>query len=253
MKRPLLEQLLALRAAGTAAVLITDPRTGRQFLLSEGDGIGDLPIDGGLRAMAGEALAADRSGLCDTPAGPLFLRVYSPPLRLIIVGAVQIALPLSRIAALCGYAVTLIDPRSRFAAREMFAGCQVIDDWPDAALPGLRPDRRTAVVTLTHDPKLDDAALGAALATPAFYIGALGSRRSHQARLQRLTARGVAPERLQCVRGPVGLDIGARSAAEIAVAIIAEITETLRHGRAARWTADAAADSAAGTDAGTDG
>jgi xanthine dehydrogenase accessory factor len=237
MKLHLLEQVLALAADGTTAVLITDIENGRQALLCAGGQWGDLLLDDAVRAVAAEALADGRSHLYVTPARRLLMRVYSPPLRLLIVGAVHIAVPLSRIATICGYAVTVIDPRRRFAGRESFPGCCVIDDWPDLALPSLGPDRHTAIVSLTHDPKLDDAALRQALTTPAFYIGALGSRRSHQARLARLAADGVDEAELARIHGPVGLDIGALSPAEIAIAIVAEMIATLR---CSRWPRDEA-------------
>lgn len=232
MKLQLLEQLIRLRAAGGSAVLITDIDTGRQALLATAGDTGDIELlDDAVRQTAAEALASGRSTLTEMASRRLMLRVYSPPLRLLIVGAVHIAVPLSRIAAICSFAVTVIDPRQGFAKRESFAGLRVIDDWPDVALSSLRPDRNTAIVTLTHDPKLDDAALRQALATPAFYVGALGSRRSHRARLDRLAAAGVDAAALARIHGPVGLDIGAVSPAEIAVAIVADLIGTLRHVR----------------------
>jgi xanthine dehydrogenase accessory factor len=158
----------------------------------------------------------------------VFVHPFCPPARLIVVGAVHIAEPLVRIGALAGYGVTLIDPRRAFAARHPFEGFSLIDDWPDEALERLVPDQRTAVVTLTHDPKLDDAALGVALRSPAFYIGSLGSRKTHAARLFRLRKLGFSDEDLERVHGPVGLAIGALSPAEIAVSIVAEITRTRR-------------------------
>jgi xanthine dehydrogenase accessory factor len=141
---------------------------------------------------------------------------------------VHIAQPLLTIARTCGYAPTLIDPRGAFGSEARFPGEVILDDWPDEALQALAPDARTAVVTLTHDPKLDDPALRAALAAPVFYIGALGSKKTHARRLERLTALGYGPEEIARIHAPVGLDIGAKTPAEIAVSIMAQITATLR-------------------------
>ena len=158
----------------------------------------------------------------------LFLNVNNPPLRMIIVGAVHIAQPLSRMAVLAGYDVTVVDPRGAFASEERFPGLALNHDWPDEALAALAPDGRTAVVTLTHDPKLDDPALSAALRSDAFYVGSLGSRRTHTRRIERLAAEGFEPDDLARIRGPVGVDIGARTPAEIAASILAEVIAALR-------------------------
>ena len=157
-----------------------------------------------------------------------FLNPFNPPLRLILVGAVHIAQPLAEIAALTGYDVTVVDPRTSFASPERFPGMKLMTDWPDEAMTALAPDARTAIVTLTHDPKLDDPALQAALKSPAFYVGALGSKKTHAARIARLTEAGFAERDIARIHGPVGLSIGAKSPAEIATSIMAEITETLR-------------------------
>ncbi len=174
---------------------------------------------------AREALGRDRSGRIEDGGAALFVQVFNPPARLIVVGAVHIAQPLVPMAALAGDAVTVVDPRGAFATDRRFPGVSLTDDWPDQALAALAPDRRTAVVTLTHDPKLDDPALMAALRSEAFYIGALGSRRTHAARLERLREAGFDDTELARIHGPVGLSIGARSPAEIAVSILAQITE----------------------------
>jgi xanthine dehydrogenase accessory factor len=163
----------------------------------------------------------------------VFIHVHNPPLRLVIVGAVHIAQPLSRMAALSGYAVTVIDPRRAFASDERFADVAVSRDWPDEALAALAPDARTAVVMLTHDPKLDDPALEVALGSPAFYIGALGSKRTQAARAKRLADRGLGEAAIARIHGPIGLSIGALSPAEIAIAIMAEITQVRRRGEPA--------------------
>jgi xanthine dehydrogenase accessory factor len=228
MKRAVLEDLVAARAAGRPLVLVTHLESGSQALILADRSEGDLAIDADTIAAARIAMATERGATVDTPAGRVFPHPFCPPARLIVVGAVHIAEPLVRIGALAGYGVTLVDPRRAFAARHPFEGFLVIDDWPDEALERLKPDARTAVVTLTHDPKLDDAALDVALRSPAFYVGSLGSRKTHAARLHRLKKRGFSDDVLARVHGPVGLDIGALSPAEIAVSIIAEITRIRR-------------------------
>lgn len=234
MKQALLEQVLEDRAAKRPVVVATDLASGVQRLIhpQAPEAAGDP-----LRAAAQAALRADRSGAVETPEGRVFLQVFNPPLRLLIVGAVHIAQPLARMAALAGYAVTVIDPRRAFASAERFPGVDLVTDWPDEALDRLAPDGRTAVVTLTHDPKLDDPALASALNSGCFYIGALGSRKTHAARLERLRRQGFGEGALARIHGPVGLDIGARSPAEIAIAILAEITASLRQEKAAEEAA----------------
>ena len=172
-------------------------------------------------------MRADKSGMED---GDWFIAIHNPPLRMIVVGAVHIAQALLPMARACGYDPTLIDPRGAFGAEARFPGQVITDDWPDEAMAALHPDARTAVVTLTHDPKLDDPALLAALSSPAFYIGCLGSSRTHAKRLDRLRSAGVTNTQIARLRAPVGLDIGAKSPAEIAVSIMAQITQTLRKG-----------------------
>jgi len=169
----------------------------------------------------------DRSGMAESGE---FIALFNPPLRLIVVGAVHIAQALVPMARLAGYDPVLIDPREAFAAPARFPDTRLVHDWPDEAMAAQAPDARTAVVTLTHDSKLDDPALLAALATPAFYIGCLGSSRTHARRLERLRAAGLGPAALARLHAPVGLDIGARSPAEIAVSILAQITQVLRQG-----------------------
>ena len=209
-----LADLVAARAAARATALVTRPEGWTRELLAPGR---DPTVDARLRS--------DRSGMEEDGR---FIAVHNPPLRLIVVGAVHIAQPLLSIARTCGYAPTLIDPRGAFGTLARFPGETILDDWPDEALAALAPDARTAVVTLTHDPKLDDPALQAALAAPVFYIGALGSKKTHAKRLARLTALGYGPEALARIHAPVGLDIGAKTPAEIAVSIMAQITSTLR-------------------------
>jgi len=189
--------------------------------------------DGTRRLLHGaypERMRMDRSGFEEE--GELFVAVHNPPLRLAVVGAVHIAQALVPMARIAGYDPVLIDPRPAFAAPDRFPGETVLDDWPDAALEGLELDGRTALVLLTHDPKLDDPALHAALAGEVFYIGALGSTRTHAKRVDRLRAAGFTEAQIGRIHGPVGLDIGAAGPAEIAVAILAEMNAVLRGKRA---------------------
>jgi len=170
---------------------------------------------------------SDRSGF-DEARPQHFVAIHNPPLRLAVIGAVHIAQPLLVMAKAAGYDVTLIDPRAAFASAGRFPGGQLVHDWPDAALGAYGLDTRTAVVTLTHDAKLDDPALSAALRSPVFYIGALGSTRTHAKRVARLTEAGFTSTQIARIDAPIGLDIGARSPAEIAIAILAQMTERLR-------------------------
>lgn len=210
------------RAAARPAVLATRLPDGAQLLLP------DETAPAALQAEAATALARDRSGMVRTGNETWFLHVHAPPPRLLIVGAVHIAQPLAPAAAATGFAVTVIDPRRRFATTERFPDIALRHDWPDEALVALQPDARTAVIALTHDPKLDDPALDLALRSPAFLIGALGSRKTHAARLQRLAALGHGDAALARIMGPVGLPIGAATAPEIAVSILAQLIAARR-------------------------
>lgn len=233
MKRADLDRLLAARAAGHPVVQVTWLATGRQVVWEPGqDG-----LDRAVAAEAERAIDDDTSRVVEIGGAEVFIHAFSPPLRLIIVGAVHIAQPLARMAALAGHGVTVVDPRRSFAEAERFPGIAVSSEWPDDALEALAPDRRTAVVTLTHDPKLDDPALAVALRSPAYYIGALGSRKTHAARLQRLAALGFDGVSLARIHGPVGLDIGALSPAEIALSIMAQIVQARRGSKTAREAA----------------
>lgn len=233
MKRDLLDRLLAARAERRPACLVTELSTGLQTLYvvgpdGKGAAHGGFGLDGEAMAAVTEALAADRSGTVETARGRLFLNIHNPPARLIVVGAVHIAQPLVPMAALSGYDVTVVDPRRAFLTDARFPGIHVSDEWPDDALTALAPDARTAVVTLTHDPKLDDPALAVALRSPCFYIGALGSRKTHAKRVARLTELGFDEAAIGRIHGPVGLSIGAVTPAEIAVSIMADITRARR-------------------------
>jgi xanthine dehydrogenase accessory factor len=225
MKRALLEAVVAAAKAKIPIVIMTTLRGGAARAWSPND----AGIDGALRDAAERALASDDAFTVETADGPVFLKPINPPLRLVVVGAVHVAVPLSAIAATLGYEVTLIDPRAAFTRAERWSpGVSVRSEWPDEALASMKLDRRSALVALTHDPKIDDPALETALGSPAFYIGALGSKKTHAARVQRLAAAGFADVDLDRIHGPIGLAIGARSPAEIAVAIIAQMTDVLR-------------------------
>ena len=226
MKREILDRLQQARAEKRAAALVTDLTDGRQRLQVEGSSAGELTLTAAQQAAVAEALTADRSGPLPEHPG-LFVHVYNPPLRLLIVGAVHISQALVPIAQIAGYEVVVIDPRKAWANEERFPGVRLVDDWPDEAMTALAPDHRSAVVVLTHDPKLDDPALRVALHAPAFYVGALGSRKTHAKRLARLSDEGLDADDLARIHAPIGLAIGARSPAEIAVAILAEITQVL--------------------------
>jgi xanthine dehydrogenase accessory factor len=237
LKLDLLKAALAAQRDGRSAALVTHLRSGAQAFVEQPPGASGGP--NGALALGPEtlrqvalAIAEDRSRTIEAPEGTLFVEVYNPPLRLLVVGAAHIAQPLTRIAAIAGYAVTVIDPRSAFATEERFPGVTLSTEWPDDAFEKLRPDRRSAVVTLTHDPKIDDPALISALRSDAFYIGALGSRKTHASRLGRLREAGFGDGELARIHGPVGLSIGAVSPAEIAVSILGQVIEA-RHKAAA--------------------
>lgn len=237
MKRALLQALLAAREEKRAVVLATaldgEGRGGRQGLVFDDTTFGAEGLAPEIVAAARRALASGVSAVEETAEGRMFLHVFVPPLRLVIVGAVHIAQLLAPMAALLGYQTIVVDPRRSFASADRFPGVEITHEWPDEALERLRPDRRTAVVTLTHDPKLDDPALRVALRSDAFYIGCLGSKRTHAARLERLREAGLEPPAGERIHAPVGLPIGALSPAEIATAIVAEIINVLRRGRVA--------------------
>jgi len=228
VKADLLGRLNAARAEKKRACLVRFLTTHAEALVVEGEVVAGGPLGPAVLAAVGDALRQDRSATVETAAGPAFLQVFNPPLRLVIVGAVHIAQALAPMAALMGYAVTVVDPRRSFATDTRFPGVTLVDGWPDEALEALRPDRRTAVVTLTHDPKLDDPALDVTLKSEAFYVAALGSRRTHAGRALRLKELGHGEAAIARIHGPAGIDIGAVSPAEIAVSVLAQMTATLR-------------------------
>ena len=221
MKQSVLDAVQAARHAGQPVVLATRLPDGEQVLLPD-------PAYPALTEAANKALGSEKSGVQDIEGATWFLHAYNPPARIVIVGAVHIAQALVPLAAQLGYGITVADPRRSFASAERFPNVTVSTDWPDEALDALRPDNRTAIVTLTHDPKLDDPALDRALKSNAFYIGALGSRRTHAKRLDRLRELGHGDDALARIRGPVGLNIGAVTAPEIALSILAEIVAVRR-------------------------
>jgi xanthine dehydrogenase accessory factor len=228
MKLDILSTLNTERGARRAAIVVTDVASGKQRLVKSAD-IAKDP----LRAALAERLRSGKSGMAETAEGRVFLTVYVPAPQLVITGAVHISQALAPIGKLLGYDVTIVDPRTAFASPERFPGVTVIAEWPDKALPPLNVDRYTAFVALTHDPKIDDPALLHALARDCFYIGALGSRKTHARRVERLKQQGLSDAAVSRIHAPIGLDIGAVSPAEIAVAIMAQITERLREEPAA--------------------
>jgi xanthine dehydrogenase accessory factor len=184
--------------------------------------------DGGLGDALREAFRRDRSGTVETASGEVFIRVYNPPLRMLVIGAVHTAQFLVPLARMLDYDITIIDPRGAFATDERFPGVQLVAKWPDEVLPAIGLDARTAMIALTHDPKIDDVALRLALASDVFYIGALGSTRTHAKRLERLAGQGIAETALARIHAPIGLDIGAQGPAEIALSIMSQVTAVLR-------------------------
>ncbi len=230
MKGRFLDTVIAAGRDKRSVVLATDIRTGAQLLLDGERTEGDLALDEAALGAMRDALRADRNRLIETSQSRVFVQVFSPPRRCFVIGAVHIAQPLVRILALADYQAIIIDPRQSFATEARFPDFELSTDWPDEALERLRPDHRSAVVTLTHDPKLDDPALAVALRSECFYIGALGSKRTHQARCGRLREMGFTDADLARIHGPIGLSIGAVSPAEIAVSILAQMTQVLRRG-----------------------
>ena len=223
MKLDILRTLNAERAARRAVIVVTNEATGEQRIVKAADVPND-PLKDEIEAR----LRSGKSGPVDTPQGKVFLTVQVPSPRIVITGAVHISQALAPIAALLGYDVTIVDPRTAFASVERFPDVKVIAEWPDKALPPLGVDKYTAFVALTHDPKIDDPALTHALSRDCFYIGALGSRKTHGRRVERLKAAGLSEATIARIHAPIGLDIGAVSPPEIAVAIMGEITARLR-------------------------
>jgi xanthine dehydrogenase accessory factor len=233
MKTATLQALLKARADKASVALVTDIESGAQTLVTDGAASGDIELGPALQRFVDDALSADKGMSADLQGVRYFVQVFNPPRRLIVVGAVHIAQVFAPMAALAGYDVIIVDPRGAFATQARFPRVTLNTEWPDDALEALDIDKRTAVVTLTHDPKLDDPALQVALAKEPFYIGALGSRKTHAKRVERLTDAGFPTKTIERIHAPVGIDIGAVSPAEIAVSILGEMTETL-HRKPAR-------------------
>ena len=223
MKLDILHALNAERAARRAVVLVTDVASGAQRLVKSGDVAKDP-----LREVIEKHIRMGKSAMEETPQGRFFLTVYVPSPKLVITGAVHISQALAPIGKMLGFDVIIVDPRTAFASQERFPDVKVIAEWPDVALPPLNVDQYTAFVALTHDPKIDDPALKHALSRDCFYIGALGSRKTHAKRVQRLKEAGLTDRDIGRIHAPIGLPIGAVSPPEIAVAIMAEITQALR-------------------------
>jgi len=221
VKRDTLEWLLKAQAGRQAVALVTDLATGAQRLVPRSAAATDP-----LAARLDEAFRFDQSG---THEGQ-FINIYNPALRLVIIGAVHIAQGVIPIAQLAGYQVTVIDPRGAFATGARFPGVDLHVEWPDEVIPKIGLDARTAMIALTHDPKIDDPALNAALASDLFYIGALGSKKTQASRVARLAEKGFSEAEIARIRGPIGLAIGAKGAPEIAISIMAEMTRALRLG-----------------------
>jgi xanthine dehydrogenase accessory factor len=221
LKRDLLERLLAARANRQAVALVTDLKSGEQRIVPRAEAGADP-----LAAKLDEAFRFDQSGSHEGQ----FINIHNPPLRLVVIGAVHIAQSVIPIAQALGYDVTVIDPRGAFATGARFPGIALHAEWPDEVIPKIGLDPRTALIALTHDPKIDDPALDAALKSDVFYIGALGSKKTQASRTQRLTQAGFTEQQIARIHGPIGLPIGARGAPEIAVSIMAEVTRALRLG-----------------------
>jgi xanthine dehydrogenase accessory factor len=223
VKLETLKELNAERAARRPVIVVTDTANGEQRLVKANDFAADP-----LHAELAKALRMGKSTNVEVGGKKLFLNVYAPTAKLVIVGAVHIGQALAPLARSLDYDVTVVDPRTAFASPERFPDVPLIAEWPDVALPPLNVDPYTAFVAVTHDPKIDDPALLHAFERNCFYIGALGSRKTHAKRTERLRAQGAKESDIARIHAPIGLDIGAVSPSEIAVAIMAEITATLR-------------------------
>jgi xanthine dehydrogenase accessory factor len=222
VRAELLSQLAAAQRERRAIAVITNLATGVQRFVSREDAQNDALLD--------KAFRFDKSGVEQTADGEVFISIHNPRLRLVIIGAVLIAQSVIPMADMAGYDITVIDPRGAFATGARFPNVTLHADWPDDVLPTLALDARTAILALTHDPKIDDPALQIALNSEAFYIGALGSKKTQAARVERLTSNGITEAQIKRIHGPIGLAIGAVGGAEIAISIMAEMTKSLRLG-----------------------
>lgn len=224
MERALLDQLLKAKSTRKPVALVTWLSSGTQQLIERGQSV----ADSALSEAVNDGFRTDRSRTMEIGGEEVFINIHNPPLRLVLIGAVHIAQALIPMASQLGYDPIVIDPRTAFASEERFAGVPRDARWPDEALPEVGLDTRTAFVALTHDPKIDDPALQIALSSEVFYIGALGSKRTHAKRVDRLTEAGLSADQMARINAPIGLDIGAVGPNEIAISIMAEVTAALR-------------------------
>jgi xanthine dehydrogenase accessory factor len=229
MRLDLIAALNAERAARRAAIIVTELTSGAQRLVREQEIDKDQ-----LAAILKTQIRSGKSGIAEAEGGRYFLELHLPPPRMVITGAVHISQALAPMARMLAYDVTIVDPRTAFATPERFPDVPLLAKWPDQALPKIGLDHWTAFVALTHDPKIDEPALEAALKAGCFYIGALGSKKTHARRVEHLRARGLGDGAIARIHAPIGLSIGAASPAEIAVSILAEITLRLRRGPEAK-------------------
>ena len=229
MRLDLIAALNTERAARRAAVVVTELVSGAQRLVRERDFGTDV-----LAAILQSQIRSGKSGIVEAEGGRYFLELHLPPPRMVITGAVHVSQALAPMAKMLAYDVAIVDPRTAFATPERFPDIRLLAEWPDQALPKIGLDHWTAFVALTHDPKIDEAAIEAALKAGCFYVGALGSKKTHARRVEHLRARGLGDDLIARIHAPIGLSIGAASPAEIAVAILAEITLRLRRGAEAK-------------------
>lgn len=222
MQTLVLTQITAARRERRAIAVVTNLVTGAECIITREEAAADAVLD--------KAFRFDKSGVEQTAEGEVFITIHNPKLRLIIIGAVLIAQSVIPMAEAAGYDVTVIDPRGAFATGARFPNVTLHAEWPDDVLPALKPDARTAILLLTHDPKIDDPALVLALKSDMFYIGALGSKKTQASRNERMKTAGFSEEAIARIHGPIGLNIGAVGAPEIAISIMAEMTKTLRLG-----------------------
>jgi xanthine dehydrogenase accessory factor len=231
MKGRYLDAVLAAGREARSVALATELASGAQLLLDGDSFEGELALDDAARTTMREALRSGRTTTIETASGSsVLIEAFPPPRRCFVIGAVHIAQPLVPMLVATDYKPIVIDPRGAWATEARFPGVELSTEWPDEALDRMKPDRASAIVALTHDPKIDDPALIAALRSDCFYIGALGSRRTHAKRLERLGAEGFGENELSRIHGPIGLNIGAVSQAEIALSIVGEMTQILRRG-----------------------
>jgi xanthine dehydrogenase accessory factor len=219
LKDKTLNLVLSAKNNRNSIIVATELESGHQIIINNDD-------DNKIYIAAKTLIKQGKSGVLSLDSKRWFINISLPPLRLVTVGAVHIAQPLAEIATISGYEVTIIDPRAVFANDKRFPNINIVNEWPEEALISFKIDNRTAVVTLTHDPKLDDSALYTALRSDAFYIGSLGSKKTHNARIQRLKIAGFTDNEIKKIHGPVGLSIGAKSPQEIAISIMSELILT---------------------------